>query len=416
MRVLWFSINPSLYNSQRDDHNGGGWIESLERIVHSVSGIELGIVFLSQEDSPSRVEMNGTIYYPLFFKRNFFEKIIDKYTYKKIDPLIINRSLECIEDFKPDIIHIFGSEFSFGLLSLYTKIPIVIHMQGCWPPYENAQFPPGVSFLSYALSLMKCPKKLLGLFLRSHLFKERTFREELVLKHTNFFMGRTRWDYSISKLYSPFSSYYFCSEALRNSFYNAKKWELKRKETFRIVSIGGPHFLKGYDVILKTAKLLVKLTDLKFEWILIGPSTSSMEVYEKITGINCKDVHVMAMGKQDESDIIQILLDSHLFVHASYIDNSSNAICEAQYIGMPIIATNSGGTPSLFASDYDATLLVPTNDPYYLASKIYELTSNEEKMLAASKSNISIAETRHNPNNIKKSLLETYESIIKREY
>ena len=70
----------------------------------------------------------------------------------------------------------------------------------------------------------------------------------------------------------------------------------------------------------------------------------------------------------------------------------------------------------LFASDYDATLLVPTNDPYYLASKIYELTSNEEKMLAASKSNISIAETRHNPNNIKKSLLETYESIIKREY
>ena len=45
MKVLWFSVTPSLFKAYSNSHNGGGWIASLERIVRQVSEIELGIVF-----------------------------------------------------------------------------------------------------------------------------------------------------------------------------------------------------------------------------------------------------------------------------------------------------------------------------------------------------------------------------------
>ena len=45
MRILWFSVTPSLFHSHSNGHNGGGWIASLERIVRQVPEVELGIAF-----------------------------------------------------------------------------------------------------------------------------------------------------------------------------------------------------------------------------------------------------------------------------------------------------------------------------------------------------------------------------------
>ena len=41
MKVLWFSPTPSLYDSKRWGHNGGGWIASLQNIITLDDQIEL---------------------------------------------------------------------------------------------------------------------------------------------------------------------------------------------------------------------------------------------------------------------------------------------------------------------------------------------------------------------------------------
>lgn len=66
--------------------------------------------------------------------------------------------------------------------------------------------------------------------------------------------------------------------------------------------------------------------------------------------------------------LVELLLESDLYVHTAYIDNSPNAICEAQYLGMPIIATYVGGVPSLIEQGKDG-VLIPANDPFMLAEK-----------------------------------------------
>ncbi len=51
MKVLWFSVTPSLYKSYSNPHNGGGWISSLEAEVRKCKYINLSIAFvLGKED------------------------------------------------------------------------------------------------------------------------------------------------------------------------------------------------------------------------------------------------------------------------------------------------------------------------------------------------------------------------------
>lgn len=64
MRVLWFSINPSLFTPHTDGHNGGGWIASLEQIVRTEQNIQLGIAF-EFSDNHFHYDKDGVTYYPI---------------------------------------------------------------------------------------------------------------------------------------------------------------------------------------------------------------------------------------------------------------------------------------------------------------------------------------------------------------
>ena len=128
MKVLWFSITPARYGTYAS--NGGGWIESLQRVVAKTDEIELGIAFMNPSEPPSlKVIQDGVTYYPMYIKRGWLEKWNDKYTAAKMNNLIIQKCQECIHDFQPDLIHVFGSEWCFGLLKEVTSIPLVIHNQ-----------------------------------------------------------------------------------------------------------------------------------------------------------------------------------------------------------------------------------------------------------------------------------------------
>ena len=78
------------------------------------------------------------------------------------------------------------------------------------------------------------------------------------------------------------------------------------------------------------------------------------------------DYNIELLGPLLENELINELLTADLFVHASHIENSPNSVCEAMLLGMPVIATYAGGTPSIL-SDKNEGLLVQDGDPYALA-------------------------------------------------
>ena len=313
--------------------------------------------------------------------------------------------LKIIEDFKPDLIQIFGSENDFGLICQYTQIPVVIHMQGCIPPYHNALFPVGMNssdfFFHKGLSLQR---RIIGI--RSEpAFHKRAEQEIKTIQNCYFFMGRTEWDKNLINLFNPNAIYFHCEEALRDSFMNNdKQWNLQKSDKVRIISVISNPWYKGVDLILKTAQLLKRFTDLDFQW-------QNIRFYEHKYKIKAVDVNVTTMGTASKEELVNALCNATCYVHPSYIDNSPNSLCEAQVLGVPVLATHVGGISSLI-KDGKTGILFPANAPYTLAALIKRINIDKKLVLQLSYSARQQAIERHNPNIIRERLLEIYKQIL----
>ena len=153
MRILWFTNTPSNYIGNLA-YNGGGWISSLETEMKNAEDMSLAVSFLL-DGQPFKVSREGVAYYPISCKETLGYRIHLHSlfnTLDKIDSKIVDKCLKVIDDFNPDIIHVFGSEGPFGLIAKHTTKPIILHIQGILQPIFNAFLPPMMSWNDYYLS------------------------------------------------------------------------------------------------------------------------------------------------------------------------------------------------------------------------------------------------------------------------
>ncbi len=404
MKVLWFTNTPSLYKKQLKGYNGVGWVESLEKILSQQEKIELGLSFF-YNDSCFKNRVGNTTYYPLSLYNSKFKKLKHYFRYKKYDKSEIDAFKKVVNDFNPDIIHVFGSEKSFGLIAKETNIPVIIHIQGLLNPCLNAYYPPGVSGMDVIKYNILNPFKLFTTLKEFAFFKHNAKRENIILKNCKYFMGRTEWDKNICALYAPESKYFYCSEALRDVFYEAIPWKKKERTKLFIVSTLSETSYKGMDVIMKTAQLLNKHCNLDFEWNILG--ITEYKFWERKLGFTNASVNIKLRGVVNAEILVDYLKNADMFVHPSYIDNSPNSVCEAQLLGLPVIAANVGGVGSLI-EDGETGVLVPANDPFTLTSKILNLNMSADKSIELGKNGRHLAMERHNKDNIQKDLFNIY--------
>lgn len=405
MKVLWFSINSSLYETQKGI--GLSWIAALESLVKKENNIQLGIAFEHNDDT-FKITRDNVIYYPINAFKTKYQNILRRFN-KTEAQFIIPKAMEVINDFQPDIIHIFGSEWCWGLVQEYTNIPVIIHMQGSIPPYNNASLPPGYSKNDLNPNPWWKIKDNIYRKLADKFEIDRATREERILSNCHYFMGRTSWDYALTRLYSPYSKYFICWEAIRSIFLNKYSHDYYRPGKCIIMTTISKSNLKGHDTILRTAKILKRLTDIDFEWHVAG--CSSISLYERKECITSKEVNVKYLGPLDTNELYNELKSCTIYVHPAYIDNSPNAICEAMCMGLPIIATYVGGIPSIIKHE-DSGVLIPANDPFQMAFYIKDLYKNRNKAEKYGKKAQNIAITRHSPKNIINNLIQIYTTVI----
>lgn len=420
MKLLWLTNSPANYclKFSSDGYNGVGWVSSAENYISNIQDIDLAIGFVMSEQS-FKVKQNNTTYYPIpnpvhktsierfqklmRFALNYgiktYENKIEQY-YKDYFRIIIN-------DFKPDIIHVWGSEQYMGLVSEVTEIPVVLHIQGIINPCLNAFLPPGFSWEQW-IGMKKSLCSILLRKMEKNLWKNNADREKRILKRVKYLMGRTEWDKRVSEIYAPNAIYMHSGELLREVFY--KKTERIIPQIKTIVSIISNTPYKGYDMILKTASVLKNDLNVDFEWRCYG----NIDPYfiEKRIGINHVDVNVRLMGVASAELLYDSLKQSTIYFHPSYIDNSPNSVCEAQLLGIPVVATNVGGISSI-VNDGINGYLVPANDPFQAAYCINELFFNEEINKAFGDKGQKIATMRHNRQTIVNELLGNYDKILK---
>ncbi|PZU82193.1 MAG: hypothetical protein DI529_14865 [Chryseobacterium sp.] len=413
MKVLWLAPTPSLYqaNSKYNSlYNGGGWVSSLEKLIYKSENIDLAVGFF-MDNEPFKSVQNNHTYYPIGTSNNKFDKILNKLSFDRSTKKEVENIIRVIEDFKPDMIHIFGTEYSFGLISKLTKVPVVIHIQGILNPYDNAFFPPNDNLLNHFLN--GDVKNFMNVYRTKRSFELGGKREVQVMESCPNYTGRTNWDFSVSRIYNKNSKYYHINEVLREEFYDT---ELPIKQSFevdnklKLITTISKVPYKAFDLILKTAKILKENIELDFEWNVYG--IQDYKYWEKKLNIKSSDVNVNCNGVINAKGLREKLISSDIYIHPSYIDNSPNSLCEAQILSLPIISTNVGGISTLI-NDNKTGMLCPANDPYTLAYKINLLYENQELRKELGGNGRVEALERHNRDTILKNIVSMYSELSK---
>lgn len=412
MKVLFFSITPFSFDDSKVGSKGASWIASLIRVMSSIKDFNIVVSYVNLNNGDVAIQERDNIsIYPINIHRNKVQTLMDHTKSANFDKIVVIEALHVINESKPDLIHIFGSEWNFGLITPYINIPVVIHMQGFWPQYRNVNLLKSEFAMRTLRVLPKTPRQLLSNYRFSSISKQRAEREEKILRSNKYFFGRTEWDRSIVNLYNNQACYFHVNEALRREFVNSNQvWQPHERAVMRLVSVGTSE-MKGMDVILKTASLLKENFKGCFEWTVFG-KVPNLRYLKAITGIEALEVNVHFVGNGTADEILAALLDTDIYVHAAYAENSPNSICEAQMMGVPIITTNAGGIVSLFDKQYDLSMLAPINDPYYLASKIIQLVEDKELCIKLGKINWNISRLRNSDENIRKETINAYNSIL----
>lgn len=414
MKVLWFEIStPARYLNT--GQVTAGWQDALENIVFQCKDIQLFVAFESLKDTQVKV-IDGITYIPMKIDYSWLENKKREFTCKINERKVLEKGIEVIKNYSPDLIHVFGNEWPYGLLSQYTNIPLVIHIQGSIIPYYNAMYPAGYSSFTLIKEIGWNLRKQYHNFAWLMMMKSWLKMEQNIWNCVPNYMGRTVWDRALVNMLHPGASYYHVDEALRPVFLHSDRlWSLPSpSKKIRLLTTGCSTYWKGIDVMLKTAHVL-KNAGVDFEWNVAGGLSDDLrKIVEAKEKIKFSENNIKFLGFRAPDELIDEMIHSTMYVHTAYIENSPNSICEAQIIGMPIVSTMVGGIATLVRNGVDGDLL-PANDPWQLANAIVELAKDKERMKEYSINSRQHALARHNPKSILKQLLACYQNLIKNE-
>lgn len=416
MRVLWFEVyRPLRY--KKGLRVTGGWQDSLEEYLVNVPGVELIVAFEGEEDDSEVRSVDGITYVPIHLKNSRWDRLSLMWDWEGLAKKLIPEMVSIVDSYKPDIIHVFGTEWPFGLISEYVNIPVVIHIQGAVIPMNNALYPPGYSRFSFAKMVpVRYIRTKFFYFLEA--WKKNDSRakiEKRIWKAASNYMGRTEWDKSLSSILHPGRRYFHVEEALRPSFSgpDAPSWNPSPDGKTHILTIGCYSLLKGPDLLLKTAHVLMEC-GFDFEWSVAGQMPPLLkEFVEAHEKMRFAENHVCFIGHMEPDQLAERLSGSTLYVHTSYLENSPNSICEAQVIGVPVVATNVGGVSSLVENGKDG-VLVPANDPWQMAAAIMKLAVDSRQLMEYSANARKRAIARHAKENVVEQLLACYSSLAEK--
>lgn len=409
MKVLWFSLSAGLSDAYlNNNYEGIGWIKSLEKNIQNK--VDLSIAFY-HDKSIAPFKLGPTTYYPIKrykngkltkAKRRLFNTIETDYDTQLF--------LQVVKEAKPDIIHIHGTESPFGLVQKYTDIPTVVSIQGTITVYRYKFFSKISWFdvLKYShFSSFALSRSFIHVYKQ---FSKIAAREQEIYGLSKNFIGRTGWDRRVTKVLAPAANYYHNDEILRAGFYN-NEWSYKPSGKLQLFTTIWGNIYKGLETLLDCARLL-DTVNIDYEWRVAGINlTDEVVVIASKGGRHPVSKNVIFLGMVNEMTLISGLLQCHLYIATSHIENSPNSLCEALILGVPSIATNAGGTSSLM-DDNKEGVLIQDGDPYAMAGAIMELKENYSKAVAFGVKARERALLRHCQETITKDLLEIYRVIL----
>ncbi len=343
----------------------------------------------------------------------------------------VSRAFEkVVADFAPDLIHVHGSEYSYGLLTseIAPDTPKVLEIQGLIGEYEKYYWS-GMS-LRDLIRWRTCRDwiRLDGLLEQRWKWRRRARMEAEIFRRTRHVVGRTAWDRAHAWELNPNAEYHHCDEMLRGPFH-AAHWRAAAARRHTILTTSSLYPIKGFHVLLAAVQLLkrdfpdvqVRVAGSTFNYAaarrplgerLRTPGYSRF-ILDRIRRYGLKD-NVAPLGPLDAEPLAAELARAHVYVLPSFIENSPNSLAEAMLVGTPSVAAYAGGVPSM-ARDGVEVLFHPPGDAAVLAEQIRRVFEDDGLAEALSGCARRRAALRHAPERVLGEVLAVYEMVTGRQ-
>ena len=376
MKVLWVcNIMPPIIGQYlgKECSVKEGWISGiLMRMMKEKEEVELGICYPVEdvsEEGKKEVVINDDKKIVCY---GFAEDTVHPENYGGDG--LEKRIGEIIRDYNPEVLHVFGTEFGHSLAAVksfgnpkHTLVGIQGVISECAKEYM-ADLPLDVQGqVSFRDWLKKDSMKQ-----QQEKFFIRGEREKEVLKLCGNVTGRTDFDKEDAKNINPQVKYFFMNETMRGEFYEGK-WEYKKCKKHSIFFSQADYPLKGFHYLLQALQIvkekypnvtvnvagnsLVNYTTLKDK---IKISAYGKYLRKLIKEMDMKD-KITFLGKLSAEEMKQQYLKCHTFVCASSLENSPNSVGEAMLLGTPVVASYTGGIPSMVEHEKEGLLFEKGN-------------------------------------------------------
>lgn len=344
MRIVWIVYKPvgfifeKIYKKEEKFKSGTWIIWSLKSIMNRNNKI-LIVTSTSRKDVTERFDENTIIKaYNVSGKINVGD-VINKY--KSIE--ICNSILE----FKPDLIHFWGTESGF-ISSIYEELKHsrkIVSIQGIVNSIDKYN-------LGYLTKKELCHKSFLNR-LKYPLYKNAFKRysnqkkaETRMLETANYIFTDSDWSKSYC-LYNNSSARLVYYPLKQNDIFYKNKWMNNNDKRIFTIAPRGPY--KGIHILIKA---LVKVKEVYPNFILSIPGVSLKKnvflenpyyVYLKniINTYNLKD-NIRFLPTLSQEELVEELMKSSIFVMPSIIENQSASLREAMALGVPCISSYCG--------------------------------------------------------------------------
>lgn len=411
-KVLWLcnTMLPELFRRFDIRYSKEGWLIGISNELRKQSDIELHYACpQSKNDKIINISSNKIHFHC------FYAPYKDLYTVKNEVKVQIKK---IIDDVQPDIIHIFGTEMPHTIAcvdAVKGKDKIIISIQGLVSEYVN-HYLEGIPVSAY-LTGGVIKGRYQTIISQYKEFRRRSENEINAIKKIYYVIGRTDWDRAFVRKINKRCRYLYCSETLRDSFYN-NKWRIEKIERYSIYVSQGNYPIKGMHNLLEALPDVIKrFPGIKVYVAGTADFVNSGHPYgnyiKKMIQKYRLMRHIVFLGTIGEEEVCRYLLKSHVTVMPSNIENSPNSIGEAMLVGTPVVAPFVGGIPSIVQHGKEAILYQPGCKEMlaYSICQIFERDSLAEYLSENARKR---AGTTYNRENNLHQLLRIYERIGKK--
>jgi len=411
MKVLW-CVNIEMSDAAELFGGGavhtGSWLEALKDLLTSEQTLRLCVVTFSNVKELMKGEKNGTEYYLIPGKVSDTKKM----TFIK----------QIASEFSPDLLHIHGTEFGYGLYfqKALPQIPSCVSIQGLCGEISKVYYADMKFKDVFCIRGIKDIVKGFSIRAGKKEFYRRSLVEYEMLKNTKNILGRTDWDKYNTYAINPDAQYHKAEEMMRNGFFR-EPWDIEKINRNQLFVTQGYYPIKGLHKLIEALALVVKsYPDTKLVVAGQKPYPDSAVTMFKRGGYG---VYLKALIKKYQlqsniefcglltgEQVYDYLKKSHVFVLPSVIENSSNSLMEAKIVGTPTVAACVGGVNSMVSNNKTA-LVYPFTESNMLAGYIMKIFEDDLLASALSEAAAEEAARQYRDVDIKEQYISIYEKV-----